>query len=218
VDHRAHDQPGAPDREPGAAACDHQAGAGQQGERDHQPRRRRRERRAARVAPAQQHERDQRRHEVDDVQEAAARGRQQHAAQRGDARQRPAAGPAARSLSYTPSAVSRQIAPLEREAGAKLVQRGPRGVSLTEPGRLLSAEAEQILGRLEAAELELQALAGLRAGLLRLGWFATAGATLMPRAIAAFERGHPGVQLDLFEGDPDACVPRPRAYAPASWR
>ena len=70
---------------------------------------------------------------------------------------------AARSLSYTPSAVSQQIAALEREAGAILVERGPRGVSLTEPGRLLSAEAEQILGRLGAAELELQALAGLRA-------------------------------------------------------
>ena len=118
---------------------------------------------------------------------------------------------AARSLSYTPSAVSQQIAALEREAGAILVERGPRGVSLTEPGRLLSAEAEQILGRLGAAELELQALAGLRAGLLRLGWFATAGATLMPPAIAAFERRHPGVRLDLFEGDPDACVPRLRA-------
>ena len=118
---------------------------------------------------------------------------------------------AAEALSYTPSAVSQQIAALEREAGTVLVERGARGVALTEPGRLLAAEAEQILGRLAAAELELQALAGLRAGLLRLGWFATAGATLMPRAIAEFQRRHPEVELDLFEGDPDECVPRLRA-------
>jgi DNA-binding transcriptional LysR family regulator len=115
---------------------------------------------------------------------------------------------AARALHYTPSAVSQQIAALEREAGTTLVERGARGVALTEPGRLLAAEAEEILGRLAAAELELQALAGLRAGLLRLGWFATAGATLMPRAIAAFQRRHPGVELDLVEGDPDECIPK----------
>jgi DNA-binding transcriptional LysR family regulator len=118
---------------------------------------------------------------------------------------------AAAALSYTPSAVSQQIAALEREAGATLVDRGPRGVSLTEPGHLLVAAADQVLGRLAAAELELQALAGLRAGLLRLGWFATAGATLMPRAIAAFQRRHPGVELELFQGDPDECLPRLRA-------
>jgi DNA-binding transcriptional LysR family regulator len=118
---------------------------------------------------------------------------------------------AAAALSYTPSAVSQQVAALEREAGTTLVVRGPRGVVLTEPGRLLAAEADGILGRLHAAELELQALAGLRAGLLRLGWFATAGATLMPRAIAAFQRRHPAVGLDLFQGDPDECVPRLRA-------
>jgi DNA-binding transcriptional LysR family regulator len=118
---------------------------------------------------------------------------------------------AATALSYTPSAVSQQIAALEREAGTTLVERGPRGVLLTEPGRVLAREADEILGRLAAAELELQALAGLRAGLLRLGWFATAGATLMPHAIAAFQRRHPAVELDLFEGDPDECVPRLRA-------
>jgi DNA-binding transcriptional LysR family regulator len=118
---------------------------------------------------------------------------------------------AAQALAYTPSAVSQQIAALEREAGAILVERGPRGVSLTEPGRVLAAEADEILGRLAAAEGELQAIAGLRAGLLRLGWFATAGAILMPRAIAAFQRRYPGVGLDLFEGDPDECIPKLRA-------
>src|SRR5919198_518493 len=87
---------------------------------------------------------------------------------------------AARTLSYTPSAVSQQIAALEREAGTTLVERGPRGVLLTEPGRVLAREADEILGRLASAELELQALAGLRAGLLRLRWVAPPGAPPVP--------------------------------------
>ena len=119
---------------------------------------------------------------------------------------------AADALGYTTSAVSQQIAALEREAAAVLVERGPRGVKLTEPGRVLAALAEEVLGRLAAAELELQALAGVKSGLLRLGWFATAGSTLMPRAIALFEQRYPDVQLDLFQGDPDECVPRLRNH------
>jgi len=112
---------------------------------------------------------------------------------------------AARALSYTPSAVSQQIASLEREAGVTLVVRGPRGVVLTDPGRVLVASAGEVLGRLAAAERELQALAGLGTGRLRLGWFATAGATLMPRAMAEFGRRHPGIRLELLQGDPDEC-------------
>ena len=112
---------------------------------------------------------------------------------------------AARALAYTSSAVSQQIASLEREAGVTLVVRGPRGVVLTDPGRVLVASAGEILGRLAAAERELQALAGLRTGRLRLGWFATAGATLMPRAMAEFGRRHPGIRLELLQGDPDEC-------------
>lgn len=117
---------------------------------------------------------------------------------------------AARALSYTPSAVSQQIATLEREAGVTLVMRGPRGVVLTEPGRVLVAGAEEVLGRLAATERELQALAGLGAGRLRLGWFATAGATLMPRAMAGFGQRHPGIRLDLLQGDPDECLTKLR--------
>lgn len=118
---------------------------------------------------------------------------------------------AARALSYTPSAVSQQIAMLEREVGATLLERVPRGVVLTDAGRVLVRESEEIFSRLAAAETAVQALAGLGSGLLRLGWFATAGATLMPRAIAAFRRRHPGVALDLFQGDPGECVAQLRA-------
>lgn len=119
---------------------------------------------------------------------------------------------AADALGYTTSAISQQIAALEREVATVLVERGPRGVKLTEPGRVLAAVAEEVLGRLAAAELELQALAGVRSGLLRLGWFATAGSTLMPQAMALFEQRYPDVQLDLFQGDPDECVPRLRNH------
>lgn len=119
---------------------------------------------------------------------------------------------AARALSYTASAVSQQVAALEREAGVALVERGARGVTLTEPGRVLARHAETVLGQVDTAERELQALAGLQAGLLRLGWFATAGATLVPLAIAAFQQHYPGVELDLYQGDPDDCLRKLRAH------
>lgn len=118
---------------------------------------------------------------------------------------------AARALSYSPSAVSQQITMLERELDAVLLERVARGVALTDAGRVLVREAEEIFARLQAAESAVQAVAGLGSGLLRLGWFATAGANLMPRAIAAFRRRHPGVALDLFQGDPGECMARLRA-------
>jgi DNA-binding transcriptional LysR family regulator len=119
---------------------------------------------------------------------------------------------AAETLGYTTSAISQQVAALEREVDALLVERGPRGVTLTEPGRILVAAAEDVTGRLAATQLELQALAGMRSGLLRLGWFATAGATLMPQAIALFAHRYPNVDLKLFQADPDECIPRLRSH------
>jgi DNA-binding transcriptional LysR family regulator len=118
---------------------------------------------------------------------------------------------AAESLAYTQSAVSQQIAALEREAGARLVERSARGVRLTEAGRALVRHAEVILARLADAEAELEAIAGLRGGRLRLVSFATAGATLMPRAIAEFRDRHPGVELTLEPGEPDEALARLKA-------
>ena len=117
---------------------------------------------------------------------------------------------AADALQYTPSAISQQVAALERAVGGTLVERGRRGIVLTEAGRALVRRAGSILPALEAAEAEVQALIGLRAGVLRVGWFATAGASLMPRAIAAFRARHPDVQLSLLEADPDECAARLR--------
>ncbi|MFD2763577.1 LysR family transcriptional regulator [Micromonospora eburnea] len=107
---------------------------------------------------------------------------------------------AARTLRYTQSAVSRQIAALEAELGSPLFDRLPRGVALTESGRCLLAHAEAVLDRLEAARRDLAALRDLTAGRLRVGAFPTAVAALVPRALAAFRSAHPQVALSLVEG------------------
>src|ERR671933_2743113 len=104
---------------------------------------------------------------------------------------------AAAALSYTQSAVSQQVAALERECGAKLLERGPRGIRLTDAGRALVEHADAILARLDDAEEELAAIAGLRGGRLRIATFQSAGATLVPRALGEFHRRHPDVELTV---------------------
>src|ERR1700728_3133958 len=109
---------------------------------------------------------------------------------------------AADALSYTQSAISQQIATLEAETGMALLERHPRGVSLTAAGQALVGHAEEILAGLEAAEAALAEIAGLRGGRLRMASFPTAGATLMPLAIATFRALYPDVELTLAEGEP----------------
>ena len=109
---------------------------------------------------------------------------------------------AAESLAYTQSAVSQQIAALEREAGTVLVERRARGVHLTEAGHALVAHADVILARLSDAEAELEAIAGMRGGRVRIVSFPTAGATIAPRAIARFRERHPGVDVTLEPREP----------------
>lgn len=107
---------------------------------------------------------------------------------------------AAESLRYTQSAVSRQVAALEQDAGAVLFDRLPRGVRLTEQGRCLLGHADAVLDRLDLARRDLAALRALSAGRLRVGAFATAQAVLVPRALATFQAAHPGVELSLSDG------------------
>jgi DNA-binding transcriptional LysR family regulator len=118
---------------------------------------------------------------------------------------------AADKLGYTQSAVSQQIAALEREAGATLIERNPRGIRLTDAGEALVRHADKILARLAEAEAELEAIAGLRGGRVRLASFPTAGATLVPHAIAKFSSRHPGVELSLTEAEPNESLPRLKA-------
>ena len=118
---------------------------------------------------------------------------------------------AADALSFTQSAVSQQIAALERETGATLVERSARGVRLTDAGRALVKHTDAILARLTEAESELEAIAGLRGGRVRLAAFESAAATLMPPAIAEYRSRHPAVELSMTLSEPEGALPQLRA-------
>jgi molybdate transport repressor ModE-like protein len=104
---------------------------------------------------------------------------------------------AAEALTYSQSAVSQQIAALEREAGTRLVERNGRGIRLTDAGLALVRRADAILVELAAADAELQAIAGLRGGRVRVSTFASAATALLPAAVTAFRAAHPAVQVEL---------------------
>ncbi|MEA2180501.1 MAG: hypothetical protein QOG77_3798 [Solirubrobacteraceae bacterium] len=110
---------------------------------------------------------------------------------------------AADALHFTQSAVSQQIAALEREAGTTLVERNARGVRLTEAGEVLVRHADVILARLADAETELESLSGLRGGRLRLAAFPSAASSIAPESIARFRTRHPDVELTMIPAEPD---------------
>jgi len=118
---------------------------------------------------------------------------------------------AAESLSFTQSAVSQQIAALEREAGAVLVERSARGVRLTDAGEAVVRHAEGILARLAEAEAELEAIAGLRGGRLRISAFESAAGTIMPPAVARFAERYPAVDLSMALMEPEDALVALRA-------
>ncbi|MBD5787455.1 LysR family transcriptional regulator [Cellulosimicrobium terreum] len=109
---------------------------------------------------------------------------------------------AARALHYAQPSVSHHLARLEAEVGVPLVERVGRGIRLTDAGRLLAARAEEILGRVGAAREEVEALAGLAAGRVRLAAFPSALATLVPDVVARLAVDHPGLVVGLVEAEP----------------
>jgi DNA-binding transcriptional LysR family regulator len=115
-------------------------------------------------------------------------------------------GRAAERLGYTQSAVSQQIATLERIVGERLVERpgGPRRISLTEAGRLLLRHAEAVTARLEAAHADLVALHDGEAGTLRVGIYQSVGARILPALMQRFIADWPGVDLHLVEVNSDS--------------
>ncbi|MEV6346108.1 LysR family transcriptional regulator [Actinoplanes sp. NPDC051851] len=113
---------------------------------------------------------------------------------------------AAQALHYAQPSVSHHLARLEAETGSRLVQRAGRGIRLTEAGRMLAERAEEILGRLDAAEAELAAHTGLRAGRVRLAAFPSALGTFVPDAAAGFAAAYPGVDLRFTEAEPPAAI------------
>jgi DNA-binding transcriptional LysR family regulator len=114
-------------------------------------------------------------------------------------------GRAARALGYTQSAVSQQIATLERLVGQRLVERpgGPKPVTLTPAGRLLLTHAEAIAARLAAAQADLTALAEGDSGTLRVGVFQSVGQRVLPEVMRGFLDAWPSVGIALTESAAD---------------
>jgi DNA-binding transcriptional LysR family regulator len=112
---------------------------------------------------------------------------------------------AAKRLGYTQSAISQQIATLERVAGTKLVERpgGPRAVYLTDAGRLVLRHAEAIMARLKAAEADVAAMTHGAAGRLRIGTFQSVGSRIVPTLLSRFSAAWPGVEVQLVESASD---------------
>jgi DNA-binding transcriptional LysR family regulator len=110
-------------------------------------------------------------------------------------------GRAAEALGYTQSAISQQIATLERVVGVRLIERpgGPRPVALTEAGRLLLRHADSIMSRLQAAQADMTALANGNSGALHIGTFQSVGAKVLPRVLSRFREEWPEVDVQLRE-------------------
>lgn len=114
-------------------------------------------------------------------------------------------GRAARRLGYTQSAVSQQIAMLEKLVGERLLERpgGPRPVSPTEAGRLLLRHADAIVARLDAARADLAALSAGEAGTLRVGTYQSVGQRIVPALMRRFASAWPEVEVRLTETNTD---------------
>jgi DNA-binding transcriptional LysR family regulator len=106
---------------------------------------------------------------------------------------------AAQELHVAQPSVSQQIRKLEHELGAPLFHRMKRHVALTEAGKMFLPHVRAVLQRLEEARLEVQELSGLRKGTLAVGAPPSVGTHLLPRALAAFSRLHPGITLAFRE-------------------
>ncbi len=115
---------------------------------------------------------------------------------------------AARALGYSPSAVSQQLAVLEREAGVPLLQRVGRNVRLTDAGHVLLRHATTLLDGVEAAEAELAAVAAGRvAGVVRVAAFQSAFLRLLAPAVRALAETHPDIRVEATEAEVEVAVP-----------
>lgn len=120
---------------------------------------------------------------------------------------------AAEALALTQPAVSQQVAALERQAGAQLLERGPGGLSLTPAGELLLAHADVVADRLDLASGQLAELMAHAARELRVGAFPSALATRVPQALARLTEERPDLKADVSEGTSAELVARVRSGA-----
>ena len=111
------------------------------------------------------------------------------------------------ALQFTPSAVSQQLAVLEREAGVALLERAGRGVRLTDAALVLVRHAEALIDRAELAEAELAAAAGSVAGRGRIAAFQSVALRLASPAMHALAREAPGLRCELVEAEPEESLP-----------
>ncbi len=117
-------------------------------------------------------------------------------------------GAAAQELGYTQSAVSQQIAALERGVGQRLFERpgGPKPVELTSAGEVLRVHAEGILASVARAEADLEAIRAGTSGRISVGVFQSASVRILPEVLSRFRREHPGVDVRSFETDDQATL------------
>jgi DNA-binding transcriptional LysR family regulator len=113
---------------------------------------------------------------------------------------------AAQALNYAQPSISHHMARLESETGAKLMERAGRGIRLTDAGRLLAERAEEILGRLDAAEAELAAHVGLRQEKVRVAAFGSALGTLAAAASSALRAERAVTDVSLVQAEPAEAV------------
>ena len=114
---------------------------------------------------------------------------------------------AAEALAFTPSAVSQQLAQLQREAGVELFRKAGRRLELTDAGRTLAARADELLARVEEIEAELAVRAGEVRGTVRVGAFQTAASALVIPAMTLLAERHPDVRVELLETDAETSLP-----------
>ncbi|HYF72388.1 MAG TPA: LysR family transcriptional regulator [Nocardioides sp.] len=113
---------------------------------------------------------------------------------------------AAKELHFSQPSLSHHMARLEKETGARLLQRAGRGIRLTPAGHALAVRAGEILGRVHAAQAEVTSIVELTAGTVRVAGFASAMSTLMPRAGRELAGHHPGLRLSLLDAHPDEAL------------
>jgi DNA-binding transcriptional LysR family regulator len=118
---------------------------------------------------------------------------------------------AAKALGWTQPAVSQHLSRLERDIGGPLVIRGPRGVTVTEPGATLLVRADAVAAELRHADEEMTAFTSLGSGRVSLACFPSAAATILPVALRRLAAAHPGVEVSLDEAEPPEALAAVRA-------
>jgi DNA-binding transcriptional LysR family regulator len=118
---------------------------------------------------------------------------------------------AAERLGYSQPAVSQLVRRLERRLGTALVEKSGRSVRLTEAGQVLARHAVTVLSAVEAAQEEVAAIAGLRAGRVRVMAFPSSSATVIPSALASLRFAHPDLTVSFVENEPPESLAALRA-------